>query len=153
MLPLQSDSLASPPRPPAARATTPTNARPPPTPQAFIHGRYLYVIGGGCFKPLCEDADVHRLDLDEMEWSAVATRGVAPPACVAHTCAYDPEEGGYRVVSLTYDTSKSTAGSTNYASVCCGAQRVMQWLAVATRGGAPLACIAHTCAYDAEDGV
>jgi len=37
-----------------------------------------------------------------MEWTAVATRGVAPPACVAHTCAYDAEEGGLRIISAIH---------------------------------------------------
>ncbi|KAG5189728.1 hypothetical protein JKP88DRAFT_197461 [Tribonema minus] len=71
---------------------------PRPTPrykhQAFIHGSSMYVIGGGCFKPLCEDIDVHRLDLTTMTWRQVATRGSVPMARVAHTCAYDSSEGG-----------------------------------------------------------
>jgi Galactose oxidase, central domain len=61
--------------------------------QAFVHGDYMYVIGGGCFKPLCEDIDVHRLHLTTMTWSQVATQGSVPMARVAHTCAYDPSDG------------------------------------------------------------
>ncbi|CAM9836983.1 unnamed protein product, partial [Heterosigma akashiwo] len=58
--------------------------------QAVVVGDELYVLGGGAYKPTAPQLDIFRLDLTRWHWERVAAAGAAPPARVAHTCAYDP---------------------------------------------------------------
>jgi N-acetylneuraminic acid mutarotase len=57
--------------------------------QAIIIDIFLYIIGGGDFKPNTLLIEIYCLNLKTLVWSKITTEGDIPNAVVAHTCSYD----------------------------------------------------------------
>ncbi|KAG5191249.1 hypothetical protein JKP88DRAFT_259626 [Tribonema minus] len=59
--------------------------------QAVVVGDFMYVIGGGCFKPEQSAIDMYCLNLRTLVWAQPRSAGAVPRARVAHSCSFDPE--------------------------------------------------------------
>ncbi len=66
-----------------------------PTPrykhQAIIINNYLYIIGGGSFKPTNNLIDIYKLDINYLNWEKINMIGKIPINRVAHTCQLDKD--------------------------------------------------------------
>jgi N-acetylneuraminic acid mutarotase len=64
-----------------------------PTPrykhQAIISDNYLYIIGGGSFKPINGLIDVYKLNINTLIWKKIKISGKIPICRAAHTCQLD----------------------------------------------------------------
>jgi len=70
-----------------------TTHQEPPSPrykhQSVVVKDFMFVIGGGNYRPRGETIDVYRLDLLHHFWDQPVCSGTLPRARVAHSCEYD----------------------------------------------------------------